>query len=168
MFLLTIMTEETNTPISPDNKEVIATITLLEKWIQKRIISFDKRRNFYRKGAYQFTLIAAGLSTITTILIGVGRIYNSTLISVISLVTSAAMSFLSAWEGFYGYRQRWVQNNDTLMKLYAINSDIQYQKARSGNNLSLEEIDQFYKQYQEILRTANEKWREDRTEEISR
>ncbi len=156
------MTEDTNLSVGDNQEEPKNPLNLLETWIQDRINSFDRRRNFYRSGAYRFTLITAGLSSFTTILIGISQIYDSTNISVISLITSASISFLSAWEGLYGHRQRWIQNNDTLMKLYALDSDIQYQKARSGNKLTIEEIDQFYERYQRILQLANEKWQEDR------
>ena len=156
------MIEETNVSMMANQENALESLALLETWVQKQINSFDKRRKFYRTGAYRFTLITAGLSSITTVLIGISRIYNSTTISVVALVTSALITFLSAWEGFYSYRQRWIQNNDTLMKLYALDSDIQYQKARSGNQLTLENIDQFYNRYQGILQQANEKWRDDR------
>jgi hypothetical protein len=149
------MTEEGNQPI-------LETITLLEDWILDRISSFDRKTKFYRTGAYWFTLTTAGLSSITTILIGIGQTYDYKPISIASLMTSGFISFFSAWEGLYGYRQRWIQNNDALMKFYALDADIQYQKARSGNQLTQEEIDQFYKRYQGILQAANEKWREDR------
>ena len=156
------MTEESNLPVSANQEQALETLALVESWIKERIISFDRRRKFYRARAYRFTLLTAGLSGATTVLISVSRIYNSTTLSVVALVTSAFMTFLSAWEGFYSYRQRWIQNNDTLMKLYALDSDIQYQRSRSGNQLTIEEIDQFYNQYQVILQQANEKWREDR------
>ena len=158
------MAEESNVPIIASPERAAETLALLENWVQERIISFDKRRKFYRTGAYRFTLTTAGLSSVTTILIGINQTYNSTNISVISLIASASISFLSAWESLYGYRQKWIQNNDTLMKLYALNSDIQYQKARSGNKLTIEEIDKFYNQYQIILQVANEKWQEDRNQ----
>ena len=161
------MPGDNNLPTTSSSEEAISTITLIETWIEERISSFDQRRKFYRKEAYRFILIATGLSSLTTILIGVGQIYNLTFISVISLVTSATMSFLTAWESLYGYRQRWIQNNDTLMQLYALDADIQYHKARSENHLTLEEIDQFYNRYKKILQTANEKWREDRTKAIN-
>ena len=48
------------------------------------------------------------------------------------------------------------------MKFYALDSDIQYHKTRSGNQLTIEEIDQFYNLYQGILQQANAKWHEDR------
>lgn len=161
------MTDDTSLSVNDNNEEPDNTLSLLEIWINQRIDSFDERRKFYRTGTYRFTLITAGLSSITTILIGLGQSDSTTIISVISLITSASISFLSAWESLYGHRQRWIQNNDTLMKLYALNSDLQYQKVRSGNNLTPEEIDQFYNRYQRILQLANERWQEDRNQLIS-
>ncbi len=138
------MTEDTKLP-SAGNERSIQTLSFVESEIQQRITAFDKRRKFYRTGAYRFTLIAAGLSTLTTILIGVSRIYNSTPISVISLITSAAMSFLSAWEGLYGYRQRWIQN-DELVAVYLDEDDISSSFLKLDEDTEYVKYDQQFKQ----------------------
>ena len=138
-------------------------IDFIESEIQKRIKSFDERRKFYRKGTFQSTMLTALLSATTTFLIGFGQIYNLTIVSIIALATSSFMTVVSAWESFYNYRPRWIQNNDTLMKLYELNSDIKYQKSLKGSHLNTEEIDKFYQRYEVILRAANENWKDDRS-----
>ena len=65
------MAEGSNVPASPE--QASETLAWLEDEVQKRISSFDKRRKFYRTGAYRFTLITAGLSSVTTILIGISQ-----------------------------------------------------------------------------------------------
>lgn len=137
-------------------------LNFIEDQIQKRISSFDEKRKFNRKKAFQFTLFTALLAAATTFLIALSQTYSSKLISAISLATSSGMTVLTAWDGLYSYKRRWIQNNDTLMKLYELNSDVQYGKALYGDEMRLEAIDEFYKRYQEILRTANENWKEDR------
>ncbi|NES80985.1 MAG: DUF4231 domain-containing protein [Moorea sp. SIO2B7] len=154
------MSEDVNLLI-PSNKT--ETLIFLENKVNQQISDFKARRKFYRKETYRFTLIIAGLSAITTILIGVSQSYDDKIISVIALVTSAMTSFVTAWENLYGFRQRWIQNNETLMKLYELRDDIEYKKVRSGNQLALEEIDKFNDRYKTIIKAANEKWQEDRT-----
>ena len=138
-------------------------LEFIEDEVQKRSKSFNSKRKFYRGKADQFAISAALLAATTTFLIGLGQTYSSKLISVISLATSAGMTVLSAWDSLYNYKRRWIQNNDTLMHLYELNSDIQYKKACHGEELSSETIDSFYKRYQEILRDANETWKQDRS-----
>jgi hypothetical protein len=143
-----------------------APIEFIEAEIKKRIESFDKDRNFYREKANQFTLLTAFLSALTTFLIGLSQSYNpSKLVSIIALATSAGMTIVNAWDGLYNYRRRWVQNNANLMRFYELESDIKYEKARFDGNLSLENMDKFRDRYQDILRDANERWREDRLSE---
>jgi predicted nucleic acid-binding protein len=74
------------------------------------------------------------------------------------------MTVVNAVDAFYNYRRRWVQNNDTVMKLYALASDIKYAKAKVDREgiLTSESMDIFYDRYKNILQDANEGWKEDR------
>ena len=137
-------------------------LEFVEEELQKRIKSFDERRKLYRRGNVRLTIFTSSLSAITTFCIGVGQIYGSKPISIIALATSAGMTVLTTWDNFYSYRRRWVQNNDALMQLYELNSDIKYKKSLVGSSLSTEEVNLIYKRYGDILKTANERWKDDR------
>lgn len=134
----------------------------LQDEIKKRTKSFDERRKFYRKGAESLTIASAVISALTTILIGVGQIYEIKAVSIAALVTSALLGVITAIDSLYTYRKRWIQNNDTLMQLYELNSQINYQKTLKGN-LVQEDIDKFHHCYQDILRQASGSWKEDRS-----
>ena len=162
------MAESDDQSMHINHEHITKTLMWLEGMIQEQIHSFDKKRKFDRGAAYRFTKVITALSSIVTVLISISRIYGSTLVSVIALIISAIISVLSAWESLYSYRQRWIQNNDTLMKLYALDSDIQYQKVRSGNKLSIEAIDEFYIFYKQILTGSNQRWGEDRNQLIKK
>jgi len=137
-------------------------LEFVEEELEKRIKAFDERRKLYRKGNIRLTTLTSSLSAITTFCIGVGQIYGSKPISIIALATSAGMTVLTTWDNFYSYRRRWAQNNDTLMQLYELNSDIKYKKSLVGSSLSTEEVNLIYKKYGDILKTANESWKDDR------
>jgi hypothetical protein len=137
-------------------------LKLIEKEIQERIDSFKQKVEFNRKWANWAILLTASLSAITTVLIGLNQSFNLKILSAIALITSASMTVVNAWDGVYQYRRRWVQSNDTLMKLYELRFDIEYVKIRNGDNLSSEAVDQFRERYQNILRETNERWQEDR------
>jgi hypothetical protein len=142
--------------------ENVSPLDFIEAEVQKRIKSFDERRKFYRAKTQLFTLLVASFSGATTFFIGVGQAYDSKLFSTVALAISAGITVLNAWDGLYSYRRSWVQSNDSLMKLYELSSDIKYEKARSGIQLSSESIDRFYKRYQETLKSANEGWKDNR------
>ena len=146
-----------------NGQETLPPLKLIEKEIQERIDSFKQKVEFNRKWANWTILFTASLSATTTVLIGLNQSSNNLkILSAIALITSAGITVVNAWDGVYQYRRRWVQSNDTLMKLYELRFDIEYAKNRSGDNLSSEAVDQFKKRYQDILRETNEGWKEDR------
>lgn len=135
-------------------------LIFIEKEISKRIFSFKEKIDFYRQRTVKFTILSAFLSALTTVLIGVGQIYDWQPLSVVALTVSAFMSIVNTWDGLFNFRSRWVNNNETLMKLYELNSDIQFEKSKQ--TLQSENIDKFYQKYKEILQAANESWKSDR------
>jgi hypothetical protein len=135
-------------------------LKFLEGEISKRISSFKERIDFYRQGTVRFTILSSCLSAATTVLIGVGQIYDWQPLSVIALIISASMTIVNAWDGLFNYRSRWVNNNETLMKLYDLRSELEYQKHKQ--TLQDINIDEFYQRYKGILQVANESWKSDR------
>lgn len=140
--------------------------SFIETEIQKRIESFDSKRKFYRKRANQLTISVSALSAFTTFFIGVGQAYDAKIVSMIALATSSSMTILNALDSLYSYRQRWVQNNDTVMNLYELRSDMRYEKASRGEESNIENPEKYYQRYQQILRAANAGWKEDRLRNI--
>ncbi|MEA5509462.1 DUF4231 domain-containing protein [Crocosphaera sp. UHCC 0190] len=137
-------------------------LQFLEEGIDKRISSFKKKVDLYRKNTVRFTMLSVCLSAATTVLIGVGQIYDQQPLSVIALIVSSSMTIVNAWDGLFNYRSRWVNNNETLMKLYDLNSDIKYQKCRQASALEDITVDEFYQRYKKILQVTNESWKSDR------
>lgn len=136
------------------------TQNFLEQELEHRIASFKSRRNSYRTGAYTFIISTSVLSAATTVSIGLGEIFSSQATRIFALFVSSILSILTAWEGFFGHRQRWIQTNETLMELYELRSDIIFQKTL--HPLTQEELKNFYSRYSEILRQANQQWTETR------
>ena len=139
-----------------NSHETRSPLEFIEDEIQARIKSFKQKVEFNRKWANWAILFNALLSATTTVLIGLK------ILSAIALITSASITIVNAWDGVYQYRRRWVQYNNTLMKLYELRFDIKYAKISSDDGLSSEAVDQFRERYQNILRDTNEGWQEDR------
>ena len=150
-----------------NNHETYSTLEFIEAEIQARINSFKQKVEFNRKWANWAILLTALLSATTTVLIGLNQSSNNLKnLSAIALITSASITVVNAWDGVYQYRRRWVQYNDTLMRLKELKFDIEYAKIRSGDNLSSEAVDQFKERYQIILRDTNKGWKEDRLKDV--
>jgi hypothetical protein len=146
-----------------NSHETHSTLEFIEAEIQARINSFKQKVEFNRKWASRAILFTASLSATTTVLIGLNQSSNNLkILSAIALITSASITVVNAWDGVYQYRRRWVQYSGTLMRLKGLKFDIEYAKIKLGDNLSLEAVDQFKEIYQNILRDANEGWKEDR------
>ena len=142
-------------------------IDYLQTEIQKKIKSFKSRIEFYRKGTFKLIMFTAILSALTTFLIGIFQVYELKILSVLALATSSGMTIVTAWDSFFNFRLRWIKNNETLMRLYELSSDIQYNKFKKHEVLEQTEIDKYYEQYKKILRDANENWKQDRLSKSS-
>ncbi|WP_125468815.1 SLATT domain-containing protein [Methylomagnum ishizawai] len=135
----------------------------LEDELAKQALSFDDSRKFYRRNYFYYTLATASLSALTTILIGIGQSYESKLLSVISLITSASITVVAAWDGFLRSRELWVQKTDTWMALQNLDANIKYAKAKSGGVLAESQIDDFYQRFDKILMGEHELWKKVRS-----
>lgn len=145
-------------------------LKFIKEEINQRISSYQKRTDYYRKGTIWLTMLLAILSAVTTVLIGLGQIYDWQPLSIIALIISASMTVINAWDGLLNYRSRWVSNNEALMKLYELKSDIEYQNSkkllpRETSDGFYQNLDKFYQRYKEILQAANESWKTDRLQQ---
>ena len=131
----------------------------LEDELREQIEGFDSSRQFYRRQFYRYTLITASLSALTTILIGVGQIYASKFLSVVSLITSAGITVIAAWDGFLRSRELWVQKTDTWMALQNLDANIKYAKAKTGGALTESQVDDFNQRFDTILMGEHELWK---------
>jgi hypothetical protein len=138
-------------------------LNVLEEDLAEQIKSFDSSRQFYRRNFYYYTLVTATLSALTTILIGVGQIFGSKWLSVLALITSAVITVVAAWDGFLRSRELWIQKTDTWMVLENLNSNIKYAKAKFGENLSEEQVDEFYRRFDQALMGEHELWKKVRS-----
>jgi hypothetical protein len=131
--------------------------------LDKRISSFRSRRDFYRRGSFSFVIFASFLTAVTTLLIGLGEIYKQTILSIFALGTSASLSVLTAWDAFYGHRQRWIESNETLMRLYKLKSDIAFELTLQGSPLPEEHLRGYYNEYSQVLNDSNAQWKATRS-----
>jgi hypothetical protein len=132
----------------------------VERLITQEIQGFDSSRQFYRRGFFYFTLGTAILSAMTTVLIGMSKIYSSQAwLSALALATSAGITIINAWDGFFRNKDLWVQKTDSWMSLQNLQSNLQLAKLKAGGSLSPEQVDEFYKRLEKIVMAEHELWK---------
>lgn len=140
--------------------EIIANIEQLKTDIEARIKwAQSSRSDDKRKSA--FVAIYMGIaSAITTICIGIVSFLPdnySNFFSIVSLVTSASLTIVAAWDGVFHHKKLWLNAAITLNELYELNTDIRHVEAGSAG-VSQEQANQFYARYKEIMKRTNDRW----------
>ena len=92
-------------------------LTYLEEQLAAQIAGFDSSRQYFRKQQFRFTMATAVLSAATTILIAAEKILEFKFLSLVSLVSSAAITVVAAYDQFLRSRDLWVQKTDAWMEL---------------------------------------------------
>lgn len=134
--------------------------------ISKRIESFRLRRRNYRTGALAYALGSSVLAIGTSVSIALGKFFNADAWTIVALLMSAILSILSVWDAFFAHRQRWIQTNETLMRLYELRSDLNFERAMGGA-LNEEFVREIYRRYTQILQEANKGWKDLRSDQES-
>ena len=117
----------------------------LQAELSQQIGGFNRSRRFFRSTYFYFTLSTAGLSAVTTMLIGASHMVPDPLwwLPLAALVCSAITTVLAAYEGFLRSRDLWVQKTDAWMALQVLNEHVKYAKAKSVTPLAQSQIDDF-------------------------
>ncbi len=130
----------------------------LDTQLAEQIAGFDSSRQFYRKQQFTFAMATAVLSAATTVTIAAEKMLKWEFLALISLICSASITVIAAYDQFLRSRDLWIQKTDTWMELQNLQANIQYAVARSGS-LTQEEIDRFYARFDKILMSEHESWK---------
>ena len=133
----------------------------LQAELTQQISGFNGSRRFFRSAYFYFTLSTAGLSAVTTMLIGASHMVPDPLwwLPLTALVCSAITTVLAAYEGFLRSRDLWVQKTDAWMALQVLNEHVKYAKAKSVTPLAQCQIDDFQARFERILMEEHEAWK---------
>jgi hypothetical protein len=131
---------------------------LLDEQIEQNIANLDQKRSYYRSRAFAYAIATSALSASTTLFIALGKIYASDILSVLALLASTTITVVATWDAFFNYRQRWIQSNETLMDLYALRSDLAFERSLSNGQLEEQKLRTFQMRYSTLLAAANRGW----------
>ena len=82
-----------------------------------------------------------------------------------SLILSASLTGLSAWDAFEDYRWKWIRYRSTLCKLYLIEEDFGFRKNAAGG-ITAEMIEQLFTRLKFAVNETNEEWTTERGKRI--
>jgi hypothetical protein len=131
---------------------------------------YKRKRNNNRdlSNSVKITTIAVG--AIVTILIGLKPSFDATptapWLSALTLVLSAGLTSLGAWEAFADHRWKWIRYRATLSALYTIQDDFHFRR-KSKQNLTVKEVEEFYMQMRGAVHETNQEWMSQRGNAIS-
>jgi hypothetical protein len=142
-------------------------VAFLREKVKYNADSFMKRRRKNRLRAFSLTMMITLCGSLTTVLLGLKNnslfSKHEPLISAIALGTSALVTFASTWDSFFDYRWLWIRYTQTLGNLYGILDDLDY--ATAGREVTSEQLDALYLQFQRTLEETNTAWIEKRERE---
>ena len=122
-----------------------------------RSIGFlDKSSSEFGHKSFLMKIPAATLGAITTVLIGAsGKLPQdySNYLSITSLVTSATVSVLAAWEAFFGYGDLRLTRANAAKSIRRVRDELDYAVA-SPEGLSRQKLDELFERFQKMVRDA--------------
>lgn len=139
--------------LDADIEQVKADVRSRIEWAQY------SRMNDKRKSVFVAVYIGA-VSAITTICIGVVSYLPesySNFFGILSLLTSASLTVVAAWDGIFHHKKLWLNSAVTLNDLYELDTDIRHAES-STTAISQEHANEFYERYKKIMRDTNERW----------
>ena len=116
-------------------------------------------RNYHRTRASRIRLWTLFLSTLVTVLLGVNLTVAATVLKQIAFVCGAAVTLLNALEPFFNYRALWVEHEEALAELYALNNDLRFYLAgRDLADVDENALAEFSARHNEIWHRLSVAW----------
>jgi len=117
------------------------------------------RKSDKRKSAFVAVYMGV-VSAITTICIGIVSflpdIYSNSF-GIASLLTSASLTVLLAWDGIFNHKKLWINSAKAFDELDELDLDIRHVEA-SSSEVSQDQTNEFYERYKSIMKDNNERW----------
>jgi len=118
----------------------------------------DYRDDVKRKSSYVAVYMGI-VSAITTVCIGIVAFLpqSSTIFGIISLVSSASVTVVAAWDGIFRHKKLWVTSAMMLDALMELDTDIRHAE-KSSSGITQNQTNKFYSRYKQIMKDYNKKW----------
>lgn len=134
----------------------------LEDQLAAQIEGFDSSRQYFRKQQFRFAIATSTLSATTTVFIAAEKMLRIEWLALLSLMCSAAITVVAAYDQFLRSRDLWVQKTDTWMELQNLQANLEYEKTKSAE-MTQAAVDKFYERFDKILMGEHEAWKKVRS-----
>jgi hypothetical protein len=133
----------------------------IETGITANITRLKDEADHNRSMAFSLRIVIAALSAITTVLVGISGKpiigeQNAQYLSMLTLVVSATISVIAAWDAFFTFRDVWILFSQGIQDLYGLERELHYLEA--NGNLTGPRLDDIFKRFQGILDDTNRSW----------
>ncbi|MFW8649384.1 SLATT domain-containing protein [Vibrio diabolicus] len=144
------------------------TTDFLESEIEKRIVSFNSKRESYRSKSFFLTFSLSLLSVTVTVLIGLQGVDGEAqkILINLALVISGIVTVGSTVDTFFSYKSLWIKYTEVINLLKELKSDLLYIRFKNNGKIPNNETEKFYSRYKKILKDANSHWSNVRMESI--
>lgn len=118
-----------------------------------------RRRRDKNKSAF-IAIYMGMVSATTTICIGIVSFLPenySNFFGIVSLITSASLTVVLAWDGIFHHKKLWINAVKTRNELYELETDIRHTEA-GPNGVSQDQANEFYERYKKIMKDSKERW----------
>jgi hypothetical protein len=140
--------------------EIKANIPELKKTLDDVTVKMKKWRNDDKRKA-AFVAVYIGLvSAITTVCIGIVTFLpesSRSVFGIISLVSSASLTVVAAWDGIFHHKKLWINEARTMNELYELEADIRHAE-KSSSGITQKQANDLYIRYKKIMSAWNERW----------
>jgi len=118
------------------------------------------RKTRFRVFSSGIKLLSLAISASATIILG---LQDLTLWAGLGFALVALVTVINAVEPFFNWRSRWVLAEEAQYRFYRVKDDLDYLVAtRPKEQLQIEDLDEFYKRYQENWSKFSEEWLQNR------
>lgn len=132
----------------------------LKVLISERVNGLHSSVRWSRQLYYVSAMSVIVLSAVITVVTGISFL-NDNWPKILVLVLSASVTVISAWGAFFSPKESWLLTEDTLNKLKALQTHLDFAlRASSSEENNSELVSHAFDEYQKILAEYNHKWRE--------
>lgn len=116
----------------------------------------DSRKTKFRRVASRVKVISLALTAVSTVVLGVQALPAR---ATIALPMVAAVGALSALDGYFNWRSRWVLMEETLYRLNRLRDEMDYYLVLTApGELRRERLDDFFEDQQAIWSDVSQRW----------
>ncbi len=135
-------------------------LQFVEDEIAKGIKTMKTKGDRNKSSAFAVRVSSAVLGAIVTVALGLQITSLTTELKNLALICGALISVVNAVDSVVGYRALWIKQKLTLAQLYDLRNEIDFYKAglEDDDQISDDQISEFFKRYQAIWETASSEW----------